>query len=209
MKKLLIALFFFMGSLLSTQAQVLKESNIVSLKDTATNVIVKKDSVKTPYKIIPRVATLRSAMVPGWGQIYNRQYWKLPLVFGGFAVNIYYIITNQAKYSYYKQQYINNFQVTSPPSSAKITLYGDESGTQREVTASQLNTFVNGYRRNRDGSYLFIAVVWVANIIDANVTAHLKTFDLTDDISFKIQPTLTSPDMMNAVYGAKLTFAFK
>lgn len=209
MKKLLITLLFFGGSLLTIKAQVLKESNIVSLKDSLTNAIAKKDSVKKPYKIIPRVSTIRSLMVPGWGQINNRQYWKLPIVYGGFAVNIYFIITNQAKYSYYRQQYIQNFKVATPPSSAKITLYGDQSGIQREVTSSQLNTFVNGYRRNRDGSYLFIAVVWAANIIDANVTAHLKTFDLTDDISFKVQPTITSPDMLNAVYGAKLTFAFK
>ncbi len=209
MKKLLITLLFFGGSLLTIKAQVLKESNIVSLKDSLTNAIAKKDSVKKPYKIIPRVSTIRSLMVPGWGQINNRQYWKLPIVYGGFAVNIYFIITNQAKYSYYRQQYIQNFKVPTPPSSAKITLYGDQSGIQREVTSSQLNTFVNGYRRNRDGSYLFIAVVWAANIIDANVTAHLKTFDLTDDISFKVQPTINSPDMLNAVYGAKLTFAFK
>lgn len=209
MKKLLVLLFFCTGFSVESQAQVLQKKAVESLKDTLVSKIAKIDSVKKPYKIIPRLATLHSLMVPGWGQIYNRQYWKLPLVYGGFAVNIYYIITNQKRYTYYKQQYINNFQVTSPPSSAEIYLYGDTSGIPREYTSAQLNTIVNGYRRNRDGSYLFLAVVWAANIIDANVTAHLKTFDLTDDISLKIQPTLTSPDMMNAVYGAKLTFAFK
>lgn len=209
MKKLLVLLFFCTGFSVESQAQVLQKKAVESLKDTLVSKIAKIDSVKKPYKIIPRLATLHSLMVPGWGQIYNRQYWKLPLVYGGFAVNIYYIITNQKRYTYYKQQYINNFQVTSPPSSAEIFLYGDTSGIPREYTSAQLNTIVNGYRRNRDGSYLFLAVVWAANIIDANVTAHLKTFDLTDDISLKIQPTLTSPDMMNAVYGAKLTFAFK
>lgn len=209
MKKLLVLLFFCTGFSVESQAQVLQKKAVESLKDTLVSKIAKIDSVKKPYKIIPRLATLHSLMVPGWGQIYNRQYWKLPLVYGGFAVNIYYIITNQKRYTYYKQQYISNFQVTSPPSSAEIFLYGDTSGIPREYTSAQLNTIVNGYRRNRDGSYLFLAVVWAANIIDANVTAHLKTFDLTDDISLKIQPTLTSPDMMNAVYGAKLTFAFK
>lgn len=209
MKKLLVLLFFSVGFSVESQAQVLPKKAIESLKDTLVNTIAKIDSVKKPYKIIPRLATMHSLMVPGWGQIYNRQYWKLPFVYGGFAVNIYYIITNQKRYTYYKQQYINNFQVTSPPSSAEIYLYGDTSGIPREYTPAQLNTIVNGYRRYRDGSYLFLAIVWAANIVDANVTAHLKTFDLTDDISLKIQPTLTSPDMMNAVYGAKLTFAFK
>ena len=65
------------------------------------------------------------------------------------------------------------------------------------------------YQKYRDMSLMFGVLIYLVNIIDANVDAHLKTFDLTDDISFKIQPTLTSPDMMNAVYGAKLTFAFK
>jgi hypothetical protein len=209
MKKLLVLLFFWVGFSFENQAQVLQKKVIENLKDTLTTKIVEKDSVKKPYKIIPRVATMHSLMVPGWGQIYNRQYWKLPLVYGGFAVNIYFIITNQSRYTYYKEQYVKNFQVSSPPTSASIPLYGDNSGIPREYTPAQLNTIVNGYRRNRDGSYLFLAIVWAANIVDANVTAHLKTFDLTDDISLKIQPTLTSPDMMSAVYGAKLTFAFK
>ena len=72
-----------------------------------------------------------------------------------------------------------------------------------------MNNIVAGYRKNRDGSYLILLAVWAANIVDANVTAHLKTFDMTDDISLKIQPTFSSPDIMEPVFGAKLILAFK
>jgi hypothetical protein len=208
MKKLLILLLLLAEIMAESNAQIVLKDSAIVVSDTLKKLAAKQDSIKKPYKIIPRVSTLRSVMIPGWGQINNRQYWKVPFVYGAFGVNIFFIINNNNRYLYYKEQYINNFKVTTPPTSSEITLYGDE-GIKRQYTPAQLNTIVNGYRRNRDFSYLFLAIVWAANIVDANVTAHLKTFDLTDDISFKVQPTFTSPDMRNAVYGAKLTFAFK
>jgi hypothetical protein len=151
-------------------------------------------------------------MVPGWGQIYNRQYWKLPLVAAAFAVNIYFIVYNDTRYHYYKG-YLGQ---TYPPQSfatVNVPLFNNfnEKGEQvfREFNQATLNNAVAGYRKNRDGSYLILLAVWAANIVDANVTAHLKTFDMTDDISLKIQPNFSSPDIMEPILGAKLILAFK
>ena len=212
MKKLLFLLFLV--NLTSTiQGQVIRidTTKIVNI-DKKIKVYSKQDSLKKFYKIIPRTATIRSAMVPGWGQVYNRQYWKLPLVAGAFAVNIYFIVYNDTRYHYYKG-YLGQ---TYPPQSiatVNVPLYNsvDSEGKQvyRDFNQDTLNNAVAGYRKNRDGSYLILLAVWAANIVDANVTAHLKTFDMTDDISLKIQPTFSSPDIMEPVFGAKLILAFK
>lgn len=212
MKKLLY-LFFLINSSLTIQGQAIKIDTAKHVNFAKKiKVYSKEDSLRKFYKIIPRTATIRSAMVPGWGQIYNRQYWKLPLVAGAFAVNIYFIVYNDTRYHYYRG-YLGQ---TYPPQSlttVNVPLFNNfnEKGEQvfREFNQATLNNAVAGYRKNRDGSYLILLAVWAANIVDANVTAHLKTFDMTDDISLRIQPNFSSPDIMEPILGAKLVLAFK
>lgn len=210
MKKLLFLLFLInVTSNIDGQVIRIDTSKIVNISKKI-RVYSKEDSLKKFYKIVPRTATIRSAMVPGWGQFYNRQYWKLPIVAGAFAVNIYFIARNDMRYHYYKNILGNTYAngTTSPSTTFNVPLY-DDARTVREYNQDQLNNIVAGYRKNRDGSYLILLAVWAANIVDANVTAHLKTFDMTDDISLKIQPTFSSPDMMEPIFGAKLILAFK
>lgn len=210
MKKLLF-LFFLVNLSSNIHGQVIRidTSKIVNI-DKKIKVYSKEDSLKKFYKIIPRTATLRSLMVPGWGQVYNRQYWKLPLIAGAFAVNVYFIARNDVRYHYYKGKLGDSYVggVANPSTTFKTPLY-DDFNIVREYNQDQLNNIVAGYRKNRDGSYLILFAVWAANIVDANVTAHLKTFDMTDDISLKIQPTLSSPDIMEPIFGAKLILVFK
>ena len=210
MKKLLFLLFLLkLTSIIQGQVIRIDTSKIVNI-DKKIKVYSKQDSLKKFYKIIPRTATIRSAMVPGWGQVYNRQYWKLPLVAGAFAVNIYFIVRNDMRYHYYRNILGTTYAggTTATATTFKVPIYDDPANI-REYNQDQLNNIVAGYRKNRDGSYLILLAVWAANIVDANVTAHLKTFDMTDDISLKIQPTFSSPDIMEPVFGAKLILAFK
>lgn len=210
MKKLLFLLFLLkLTSIIQGQVIRIDTTKIVNI-DKKIKVYSKQDSLKKFYKIIPRTATIRSAMVPGWGQVYNRQYWKLPLVAGAFAVNIYFIARNDMRYHYYRNILGTTYAggTTSTATTFKVPIY-DDPASIREYNQDQLNNIVAGYRKNRDGSYLILLAVWAANIVDANVTAHLKTFDMTDDISLKIQPTFSSPDIMEPVFGAKLILAFK
>lgn len=210
MKKLLF-LLFLINLFTNTYGQVIRidTSKIVDI-DKKIRAYSKEDSLKKFYKIIPRTATIRSAMVPGWGQVYNRQYWKLPIVAGAFGVNIYFIIYNDKRYHYYRGKLGETYDggVVSPSTTFKTPLY-DDTNIVREYNQDQLNNIVAGYRKNRDASYLFLFATWAANIVDANVTAHLKTFDMTDDISLKIQPTFSSPDIMEPVFGAKLTLTLR
>ena len=184
-------------------AQILKADTIQIPKDDLTKVAKSLDSGKKQYKIIPRIATIRSAMVPGWGQIYNRQYWKLPILAAGFGVNVYFIIHNNENYQLFRSNYQ---ELTAKGLTSVLVNY---NGITRDMTAAQLKAGTQYYHRYRDTAILFILVIWAANIIDANVTAHLKTFDLTDDISMKVQPAVTTPFMNSPAFGAKITLALK
>jgi hypothetical protein len=213
MKKLLF-LLFLINFFTNIHGQVINidSSKMVNI-DKKIKVYSKEDSLKKFYKIIPRTATLRSLMVPGWGQVYNRQYWKLPLVAGAFAVNIYFIVQNNNKYLYYREQLKGAIDANVTTKTVYLYDTKDDSDltkrVSRDYSQDQLSNIVSGYRKNRDGSYLILFAVWAANIVDANVTAHLKTFDMTDDISLKIQPTFSSPDIMEPIFGAKLILGFK
>jgi hypothetical protein len=230
MKKLLFLLILIiLSTKIHSQSISLDSSKLVKIENLK-KILTKQDSIKKGYKIIPRMSTIHSALIPGWGQIDNRQYWKLPIVAGAFGAVAFFIVYNDKRYHFYKNSlkdtYIPIFPSQNPPSKVLVTLYNtfqkDGDGNEvkdangnpvpvtREFNQDQLNNIVSGYRRNRDYSYLFLLVAWAANIVDANVTAHLKTFDVTDDISLKIQPTFTNPEFgIMPIYGAKLTLAFK
>jgi Family of unknown function (DUF5683) len=215
MKKLLFLLISIaLSTKIHSQSISVDTSKLVKLENFK-KVLTKQDSIKKGFKIIPRMSTIHSAMVPGWGQIDNRQYWKLPIVAGAFGTAIFFIVYNDKRYHYYKS-YLEESYVKGAPKLTPVISYDTNGETDptkkiiREQSQDQLNNLVGAYRRNRDGSYLLLLVAWAANIVDANVTAHLKTFDVTDDISLKIQPTFTNPEFGTMpVYGAKLTLAFK
>ncbi len=167
-----------------------------------------KDS--TQYKIIPRHATIKSAILPGWGQIYNRQYWKLPLVYGGFATIGGIIRYNNKRYKKYREYYYivsphPEDPSYSPPSTTAVPY---EDGTIRSLDVNQLKRINDGFRRNRDLSIISLALVWGLNIIDANVSAHLKTFDVSDNISLHWEPEINL-NMNNFEYLAGLSVSLK
>lgn len=177
--------------------------------------VVQKDSVSSfvpkKHKIIPRVATIRSLILPGLGQAYNRQYWKLPLVAGAFVTLGMIANYNNTRYVKYR----NYFYVVSPrpedpsytPPSTVPVVY--EDGVSRDLNANQLKRIVDGFRRNRDFTYIGMVIAWAFNAVDANVSAHLRTFDVSDDISMKIKPSVDfNPHQNNLVAGINFTFQF-
>jgi hypothetical protein len=147
-------------------------------KDSATVVLAKKDSV-TEKKHDPRKATRRSAIIPGWGQAYNHQYWKLPLVYGALAVPASLFVYNNNWYQRTKEAY--DILVNGGDTSK---IYSDLKG----VSAEDLQYYRNEFRKNRDYSALFFLLVWGLNVVDATVSAHLKDFNVSDDLSMRIRP---------------------
>ena len=124
----------------------------------------------------PRRASILSAIAPGLGQVYNKKYWKVPIIYAGFGVTTYFLLDNLKNIKYYKTQYIADID-TDP-----LTI------NNSEISTSQLLKIVNQYKRWRDMTYISYGLIYVLNIIDANVDAHLKEFDISEDISFNIQP---------------------
>ena len=163
-------------------------------------------------KIIPRVSTLHSLMVPGGGQINNRQYWKLPLVAGAFVTLGLIANYNHVRYMKYRDYYYIVSPHTEdpsyvPPSTVAVPY---EDGVIRDLDVNQLKRLNDGFRRNRDYTYIGIVVAWAFNVVDANVSAHLKTFDVSDDISLKIKPNFEFDPISKGMFSSvSLTFNFK
>ncbi|SHI55420.1 hypothetical protein SAMN02745146_1010 [Hymenobacter daecheongensis DSM 21074] len=130
----------------------------------------------------PAKAGLLSALLPGTGQIYNRRYWKLPLVYGAIGGTIYGEIHYQRLYKEYKTAYegfLSRPRVL--PSGPNKDIIPDSAVAYRGVVA---------YRTPRDQYYFYIGVAYALNILDAVVDAHLRDFDISDDLSLHWEPTL-------------------
>ncbi len=127
----------------------------------------------------PKKATIMSAVVPGLGQIYNKKYWKTPVIYGGFAVLGYFIYTNNDKYQTFRKAY--NYRIDGD-----ISTIDDYSN----YTEANLLEIKNYYRRNLEVTYIITGFLYIFNIIDACVDAHLFYFDISDDLSLKIEPCI-------------------
>jgi len=147
-------------------------------KDSASVVLAKKDSV-TKAKHDPRKATIRSAIIPGWGQAYNHEYWKIPIVYGALSIPAATFVYNNNWYHRTRDAY--NILVNHGDTNA---IYPRLKG----ISPESLQYYRNSFRKDRDYSVLFFLLAWSLNIVDATVFAHLKDFDVSPDLSLHIQP---------------------
>ncbi|HMT29821.1 MAG TPA: DUF5683 domain-containing protein [Bacteroidia bacterium] len=126
----------------------------------------------------PSKATLLSAALPGAGQFYNKKYWKIPVIYAGFAGLGYLVKTNHDDYKIYKDAYRLRLDMDENTVDDFVGVYSDED----------LVTLKNYYRRNRDLSMIGIGLLYILNIIDASVDAHLFYFNVSDDLTLHVQP---------------------
>lgn len=134
-----------------------------------------------PYD--PRRAVVRSAILPGWGQITNKKYWKLPLVYGAIGTTTYLFFRNLNQFKDANRAYIN--------ATDGITSNDGEIEAPYSFFINNpdvIKNFRNGVRQNVDYSVLFFILFWGLNVADAAVDSHLKTFDVSDDLSLQIKP---------------------
>lgn len=129
-----------------------------------------------PKRFDPRKATLYAAVMPGLGQVYNKKYWKVPLVYGGFGFLIYVVDIYQDQYLLFRKDlfYVIN---TGNPS---------ETG----YTEDQLRTLVSRSRRERDYFIILTGIWYLLQMVDAQVDAHLKEFDLNPKLQVRIEPIM-------------------
>lgn len=149
----------------------------------------------------PKKATLLSTFIPGAGQVYNKKYWKVPLIYGGGATFIYFIGVNNRYYKKYSKLYEQKIDGTIDELYANI----NEESLRRER---------DNWRRNRDLNYIGIGFLYFLQIIDANVDAHLFEYDISDDLTFRYQPDYVGgmfdrySSKSNGGLGVRLTLNF-
>jgi hypothetical protein len=148
----------------------------------------------------PTKATIMSALLPGLGQIYNKKYWKVPVIYAGIGVMTYFIVFNADEYLNYKCAYIEKNN-------------GDTEGNYKDLvnryTLEELMSAREYYRRNLEISCLISALWYVLNIVDAAVDAHLYTYNITDKLSFKLEPVVEPVGFTSrSSTGLKISFHF-
>ena len=142
-------------------------------------------------------AALRSAIIPGWGQAYNKKYWKMPLVYGALTIPVLTYRYNKEWYDKtreaYQIRYHNDTVTVTPP----LPTDGIDPRLQPLSTES-IRLYRNSFRQGMDFSILAFIAIWGIQIVDAAVDGHLKSFNINDDLSLKIRPYI-SPGKSNGV----------
>lgn len=151
-----------------------------SIKKKNTRIFSKPDSSKA-YS--PRIASYRSAILPGWGQATNKKYWKIPVVYAALGTTAYIFFRNVNQYKAAKNAYTN--AIDGDPSNDYLI---PQPYFTVKDQPDRIKSFRNQVRQNVDYTVLFFIVFWGLNVVDATVDAHLKTFDITDDLSLQIRP---------------------
>jgi hypothetical protein len=201
-----LAIAFFLagwqGAAAQEKADTLQTTDILmtdSLK-MVENAPVNADSIvkaKVPrdwstWKPDPKRALWLALVIPGGGQIYNRKYWKLPLIYGGFMGCIYAMSWNNSMYKDYSQAYLDLTDNDPNTQSYNEFLHLGQTITSANVERYKdiFKKRKDKYRRWRDLSFFVMLGVYALSVIDAYVDAELSVFDISKDLSLKVEPTI-------------------
>lgn len=150
-----------------------------------TSVSAQKKTINPTDTVIfvkhsPHKATVYSMVLPGLGQAYNKKYWKIPIVYAGFGIFTYFIITNRQEYVKYRDayDYVTRGDSLRPIDNEYIYKYD----------ADQLSSGRDFYRRNLEFTYILTGVWYLLNVLDAAVDAHLFDYDISNDLSIRLNP---------------------
>lgn len=127
----------------------------------------------------PRWAAIKSAIIPGWGQFQNRSYWKIPIIYAAFAGVGYFYLDNRQQYRLYQESFLIKYNNDSLADDPFPTLTVDQAASARDF-----------YRRYRDFAIIGGGLVYLLQIAEAYVHAHLRDFDMSDDLSLRYSPAL-------------------
>jgi len=154
----------------------------------------------------PKLATILSTVIPGSGQIYNEKYWKFPVIYGGFAGLGYFADINNNYYKKYREAYEDKIKYIKDPEGKEDPFPG--------VAAQAIQRERERWRRNRDLLLIGIGLLYLLNILDANVDANLFDYDVSEDLTIKICPEFNnvgkSPTFTSVpnFYGIGLSYKF-
>lgn len=202
-----------------------QEVQVIEQRDTVRNDFIKSETTSLETVLSPRdtafkpnstKAIIYSAIVPGLGQMYNRKYWKLPLVYGSFIGCAYAVNWNNNQYTGYKEAFIAFEDADETTDSWKVYVPRSYPEDLNEWTGDQKNRFSSAlkakkdyYRNYRDMSIIITVGVYAFWIIDAYVDAQLFDFDVSPDLSMRVDPVLFEKTAANSrSLGLQLSFTF-
>lgn len=135
--------------------------------------------------------------MPGLGQAYNNQYWKIPIIYGGGIIIGHYIRYNHEIYHEFRNALIAEVDGN------------DLTVNPYEFSTEAIKRQRDAFRRNRDLLILIAGAFYVLNIVDANVSAHLNEFDVNEKLSLKVSPSIESTPLFSQAVGISLSLSFK
>ncbi len=192
-----LALIFLLSSLICSA----QKADTLKAKDSIP--AAKVDSlIKAQHS--PRKAAIRSAIIPGWGQVYNKKYWKVPIVYAALGITGYIFIDNIKTYKDRKFAYAAKYKASVPPYDS--TDYFKIKPEYEPISLESLRAGRDQFRRYIDYSAVFFIIFWGLNVVDAVVDAHLKAFDISPDLSLKIKPAYNP---LSNSGGVSLVFNFR
>ncbi|CAL65780.1 DUF5683 domain-containing protein [Christiangramia forsetii] len=167
----LLSIFLVSFSIASAQ----QDSLAITSENASKKELKEKDY--EPYNALaPAKAAFYSAILPGLGQAYNGSYWKIPIAYGGLGTGVYFYLKNDKDYDRYRDAYKN--RLAGRPDEFTV------DGKQR-ITTDGLIRAQELFQKNKEISILVTVGVYILNIIDANVEAHLRQFNVDEDLSVK------------------------
>lgn len=147
-------------------------------KQTVPNSLMLDEELST---IDPQKATMLAALLPGLGQIYNRQAWKAPIYYGAFVYIGHMIYTNDRLYNIFRQSFFA--EIDEDPTTVNPFARFNETALRRNT---------DNFRRNRDFMIIVASIVYFLNIADAHIGAHLREFDINDELAIRYRPAMGS-----------------
>lgn len=198
---LLVACILLFGIRGLAQESVNQDSLIITRDSTFSEAVTDTTLIKSyAARYDPRKALLYAAVVPGMGQIYNKKYWKLPLVYGGFIGFAYGVNFYQEGYTRYKNELYDNLEKG----------YTDDGDIEPGDSFSTANyrRIVDQYKRQRDFMLILMAGMYLLQIIDAHVDAHLKEFDLNPKLQVSVQPVMEQTAQLGRQKGFTVVLKF-
>ena len=200
---LLFGAFFFVFILHDIKIFAQQKEDTMLVKSDVKPDTIGKDSAvsekSVKKKFNPKVATFRSAVLPGWWQFYNKKYWKIPIIYGSLGTTAGIFFYNLKTYKLLRKAVILRSD----------TILSNDNQVYKDfinLSTESIRSYRNEYRQNIDYSVLVFLLFWGLNVVDATVDAHLKGFDVSPDVSMKIRPGLNSS---NNGPGISFIFFFK
>jgi len=200
-KSLLVALLFLMSTGAFSQI-ITGEADTVFVDDDGEALLELAENstlFETKSKLNPQTAAIYSAVLPGLGQAYNKDYWKIPVIYGGGLVFLQVVRKNNQLYRAFRNALFNEIDLdptTVSPFPSRI------------YSTDALRRNTDSFRRNRD-FFIVIGLLWYGiNIAEAHIAAHLDEFNVNDELSINFSPTILSIPTAPVMAGLVVTLNF-